>query len=179
MPLFNNILNGIQAGLGVYGAVQQGQAGGGAGGACRAPSGCFQCQMVGRGDIAGCIDILAAEYRRIEAQGNTANTLVAAQSALAALNNSSFFVQSNDAYLTQAKAVMQNAVRALEAQITAGGGTTGNTTTGNGGTVSVLNANGQIVQVPANTQTVINGIPNSYLVGGGIAILALVYFLKK
>jgi len=172
MGLFDNILSGIGTGLAVYGTVQQGQQQ--QGGACRAPSGCFQCQMNGQGDIAGCIDGLAAQLYPNLVNGAIPNDQVLQmyRNALAAVSNPAYLRQS-DAYVTQMKAVLNGAINRY-VQANPNTGSTGQTTT-------VLNANGQLVQVPSGgtSTTVVTGIPNSYLIGGGVALLALVYFLKK
>lgn len=147
---------GIQTGVGLL----QGQ---GQGGQCRAPAGCFQCQMTGQGDIAGCLDALfvgSGGLTTMLVNGRIPNdqVLSAHQQALAAISNAQLFKQT-DAYLIQAKQVIQARIAAYQPT----GGTT---------TQTVIGANGQpvTVTVPASS-----GIDTTtiLLVGGALALILM------
>ena len=173
MSIFNNILGAINTGLGVYGGVQSAQQQGNAG-ACRAPAGCFQCQMNGQGDIAGCIDLLLGQLYPLLVGGVNPNlggnipndqVLQAYRNGLAALSNPAYLKQT-DAYCIQAKAALQSAIdRYVSANPNAG------TTTTTGGTTATGN-------VPASNP-IISGVPNSYLLAGAVAIAGLVIYTRK
>lgn len=172
MPIFNNVLTGIQTGIGVLNTIQ-GQTGGG-GNACRSPAGCFQCQMTGQGDIAGCLDALLNGnlYTMLtggDMRGEIPNNQVlqAFQNGLTAISNPALFKQS-DRYLQSAKVALQGYIDRYRGRQQAGTSTT-----------VMVNSNGQTVTVPSGQTAVVSAIPNSYIVGGGVALLALVYFLKR
>lgn len=111
---------GAQTGLALLFGNQQGQSGG----ACRAPAGCLQCRMTGRGDIAGCIDLLAQQYQQAEASGAPPERLLQlATEILAALNNDQFFAQGGDGYLASAKGTFQNTIRVMQGRAQQAGAT--------------------------------------------------------
>lgn len=171
---WSNINQTIGLGLGVYGATQ-GPSGGGASGQCRAPSGCFQCKMDGQGDIAGCIDLLLGQLYPLLVGGANPNlggnipndqVLQAYRNGLAALSNPAHLKQT-DAYCIQAKAALQLAIdRYISANPNAGQTPTGSS----GGATSggVLTAD-----------SVISGVPNSYLLAGAVAIAGLFVYTRK
>lgn len=163
--IFSDIIAGVNTGLSVYSHVPHGGSG-----ACRAPAGCFQCRMTGRGDIAGCIDLLIAQVRIIQGQGDIHASLTASQNALAALSNQSYFA-TGDAYLASAIAAMTHDVNYYQGLLASG-------QTSTTALPSINPATGLPTVTPI-AAPIIAGIPNSYLIGGTVAVLGLVYLLKK
>lgn len=151
----------------IQGGINIGQQLGGGSGthapACHAPSGCFQCQMNGQGDIAGCLDALDAQYHQAEHSGATPSQLLQLATVILQAVSNPAYLKQTDSYVQSFKDVYQRAIARLQSQ--------GATLNGSGGT-SVNPLTGQPI-------TATGSIPSSYLLIGGIALVGLVLVIKK
>lgn len=131
--------------------------------ACKAPQGCFQCRMTGRGDIAGCLDALLVPLYTGLVNGKIPNQQVfqSFQAALAAISNDAYLDQRTTfAYLQDAKNVL---TRLINEYVSANPNAAQSTDNGGTGNVSIGGTN----------------IPTSYFLLGAIGLVGLVLVLKR
>jgi hypothetical protein len=119
---------------------------------CKPPAGCFQCQMVGQGAIAGCIDSIstqwiAAAQRRDAGLMSDADLAAYTQGILAGLSNAQLFTPQSDSYLVSAKSVFQQRLNDINARLAASNTPNPTTSTTIPGGASVT------TQTPATVQT--------------------------
>lgn len=158
--LFNNILNAVQLGAGLYGQLHGGQAGGQGGAQCARTT-------------VTCLDTLIGQYQQAMAAAGTnrAALIDIVTQALAAVNNPQIFTQNNDPYLVNTRNQLTARLQSLQ----------------QGEPIApaqVVTATGGAVPLPGGTVAaggtqLIDGVSNTTLMIGAAGIAVAIYALKS
>lgn len=174
-PKFSGINWGtiFAQGIASFAPVVAGLAAGGAPGtvpATNGPSCNHPLPMHGQGQIAGCLDTIHAAWVAAGAQPGVTveQMLTVTRGLLTQLTDPATFTQG-DAYLTQFQGVLRQEIARLTTLIQQ-----------QGGTITTNAAGDIVVNTPATaTAQIITGVPNSYLIGGAVAVIGLIAFTRK